>query len=155
VSDSVELVGSKAAEVIFGDLAVAEQGGEDLGQHGVAIVEVAVDAAAALAEPGFQFPEFGGFRDLCGAFLRIPNDAFEFPSESQVEGAAGGSGFPLATTSTRASELPSGCVRRSCSLLPGGILAPGGWGSWHRGNPPFRVRASIPKSTLPSASAVG
>lgn len=58
MSDGVELGGVEAAEIVFGEAARAEQAGEDVEQDGVAVIEGAVDPAAALAEPAFQIPEF-------------------------------------------------------------------------------------------------
>lgn len=126
MSDGVELGRVEAEEMVFGDLAVAEQTGEDLGQGGVAVVEGVVDPAAALAEPAFQFPQFGGFGDPVGAILRFLEDGIEFPAEGQVEGSAGNGLF-------RRGPLPIAhrtCCRAVCAghvvVLPGGILARAG-----------------------------
>lgn len=67
MADGVELVGGEAAQVLFAYLAGAEQGCEDDGQDGVAVVEVAVDPSALFAEPVFQVPEFRDFPDPGGA----------------------------------------------------------------------------------------
>src|SRR5579862_7642012 len=55
--DFIEFVRSEASQVVFADLAGAEQPGEDARQDGVAVVESAIDLAAALPEPAFQFPQ--------------------------------------------------------------------------------------------------
>lgn len=89
MAHGVELVRGETAEVVFGDLAVAEQGGEDDRQDGIAVVEGAVDPAAALGEPVLQVPEFGGFRDPGGAFPGFPDNGLQFPAEGEVEGSAG------------------------------------------------------------------
>jgi hypothetical protein len=78
VADGVELVRGEAEESVFGKATVAEQAGEDARQDGVAVVEVAVDAAALLAEPGFQFPQVRGFRDPPARSLasrRVPSSS--------------------------------------------------------------------------------
>ena len=49
MADSVELGGVEAEEVVLGETAGAEQAGEDVRQDGIAVVEVAVDLAAARA----------------------------------------------------------------------------------------------------------
>jgi len=81
VSDGVELVGGEAKEIVFGETTGAEQAGEDLGQDGVAVVEGAVDPAALLTEPAFQFPEFRGFPDPGGAFLGFPAPQAGVPTD--------------------------------------------------------------------------
>jgi hypothetical protein len=165
VADGVELVRGEAEEIVFGKATVAEQAGEDMRQDGVAVVEVAVDAAALLAEPGFQFPQVRGFRDPRGAFLGFTDGAFEFPAECQVEGSAGDGllrrgPLPIAWRLRPGGRLP-GCVRRSYSLLPwrhfsSGRAQPGHQrvSRWRDSNPPFRVPAVVPRAALPTAAAV-
>lgn len=90
MADGVELGGVEAVEVVFGEATGAEQVGEDVGQDGVAVIEVVIDAAALFAKPPFQVPEVRGFRDPRGVFLCFPDDGFEFPAKGQIEGSASG-----------------------------------------------------------------
>lgn len=60
MADGVELVRGEAAEVVFGDLAVAEQGGEDMRQDGVAVV----------ADRAFELPAESQVEGSAGGLLR-------------------------------------------------------------------------------------
>ena len=119
MSDGVELGGVEAEEIAFRDLAGADQVGEDDRQDRVPVIEVAVDPAAALAEPAFQVPQVRGFRDPRGMLLRFPEDGIEFAAERQVEG-------PPGDGLLRRGPLPlahRGCHRVVCAghapVLPG------------------------------------
>jgi hypothetical protein len=89
VTAGFELVLPEAAQVVFGEAPVAEEGGEDERENGVAVIVFAVYLLAALGEPALQLPQLGRLLDLGGPFLGFPDDRLQLPPECQVEGPAG------------------------------------------------------------------